>query len=213
MILLIEVCVAANHRGHSSSAPSGGTLATIFSILEVYNVKQLAEAFKPWVLSPIPRRAKSPSPFGVLGVGSHPDLGIMTKSIAANCDRAIVQRSWGLIEEGKLYGENFDFSEHMHVKSWALGYAISVALAFGMVALAISPFRWLAKKFVYGPGEGRTKEYVLISLTPGELYSNNGTGRRRKKALNIEPLAIQTWNPPRRSALCLLSSGLEAYIN
>ncbi|KAI9850666.1 MAG: hypothetical protein M1824_003190 [Vezdaea acicularis] len=27
-----------------------------------------------------------------------------------------------------------------------------------MVALAISPFRWLAKKFVYGPGEGRTKE-------------------------------------------------------
>ena len=116
---------------------------------------------KPWALSPIPGPAsdKPVSLFSrIFGVRVVPKLGILSSSLAAKPNEAIVQRSWGLFDGGKFYGSNFTFHEYQRAGSKLSGFASHLALTFGLFLVTLSPFRWLVKKFVYAPGQGPTKE-------------------------------------------------------
>ncbi|KAL8793736.1 MAG: hypothetical protein Q9195_003677 [Heterodermia aff. obscurata] len=142
------------------SRPSGGTLATILSTLDAYSLKEIGRANKPWAMSPIPGpRSRSLEPlftrlFGVRVVNG---LGTMTTSIAGSSNRAIVQRSWGLLDKGKYYGPNFQYSEYLSVRNTLFGIAVHFAFALGSLLLLLRPIRWLMKRLVYAPGEGRSK--------------------------------------------------------
>lgn len=142
--------------------PSGGTLATVFGIVDHYGLKSVAESTSGnWISSPIPRPRSDPSPSLVnklLGIRSVPALGTMTTSPSAGPNVATVQRTWGLLEEGKLYGPNFTYHEYLGVRNAAVGILLHFIFAFGALAIALPPFRWLAKKVVYSPGQGTTKE-------------------------------------------------------
>lgn len=141
--------------------PSGGTIATVLSIGEHYSPKELSDSMKPWALSPIPG-PPSEKPVSlytkISGVRTVPGLGILTSSLAAKPNEAIVQRSWGLLDDGKLYGNKFTFREYKRVNSKLIGFITHLALALAMLALSIRPFRLLVKKFVYAPGQGASKE-------------------------------------------------------
>ena len=142
------------------SRPSGGTLATILSILDSYSLRDIGRANKPWALSPIEGpRARSPASLftRLFGVRIFHGLGTMTTSIAGSTNRAIVQRSWGLLDEGRYYGPNFQYSEFLSVRNTLVGIAVHFAFAFGSLLLFFRPIRWLVKNFVYSPGEGRAK--------------------------------------------------------
>ena len=141
--------------------PSGGTLATILSILDSYSLKEIAKATCPWSMSPIP--GPRPQPITSLssklfGVRWVPNLGILTTAIAGSANRAIVQRSWGLLDDGNFYGSNFQYHEYMTVKNTLIGVLVHWAFTLAPIALWFRPFRWLAKKLVYAPGEGAAKE-------------------------------------------------------
>lgn len=141
--------------------PSGGTLATILSILDHYSFKQIGKASGSWATSPIPRPKPQSSrswASKLLGIRSVPGLGILTTSISAAPNIAVVQRSWGLFDGGKFYGSKFQYSEYMRARNSVVGIAMHFALVFAGLALVISPIRWLAKKFLYAPGEGANKE-------------------------------------------------------
>jgi short subunit dehydrogenase-like uncharacterized protein len=128
---------------------------------EHYSQKELSDSMKPWALSPIPGppTEKTVSWYGkISGVRTVPGLGILTTSLAAKPNEAIVQRSWGLLDDGNLYGNRFTFREYRRVGSKLSGFIAHIALALGMLALSIRPFRWLVKKFVYAPGQGASKE-------------------------------------------------------
>ena len=107
----------------------------------------------------------------LFGVRSIPDLGTLTTSIAATTNRAIVQRSWGLLDGGNFYGQRFQYNEYLRVRNSFVGTALHYAFAFGALALAIPPFRWLVKRFVYAPGEGRSKD-----LTKNEVMEFQAIG-------------------------------------
>ena len=92
-----------------------------------------------------------------LGIRSVPGLGNLTTSVAGSTDRAIVHRSWGLINDGRTYGSNFQFYEYMAVRNKLIGVAVHLAIAVGMAAIALSPVRWLLRKIVYAPGQGPSK--------------------------------------------------------
>ena len=142
------------------SRPSGGTIATILSTLDAYSLTDLGRASKPWAMSPIPGPlSRSPvSLFTKLfGVRRVDGLGTMTTSIAGSSNRAIVQRSWGLLDKGRLYGPNFQYSEYLSVPNTLIGIAVHFAFAFGSLFLLLRPIRWLVKRLVYAPGEGRAK--------------------------------------------------------
>ncbi|KAJ4385051.1 hypothetical protein N0V85_008292, partial [Neurospora sp. IMI 360204] len=86
------------------SAPSGGTLATVFTILENFSLQELREAHKPYALSPIPHpnpdlaESRTTWTTKLTGLATTPILGLGTTSVAAKTDAPIVERSWGLFE-------------------------------------------------------------------------------------------------------------------
>lgn len=116
---------------------------------------------KPWAFSPIPgpKSQKSASLLSrIFGVRSVPDLGLLSTAIASNADEAIVQRSWGLLDGGKLYGPNFTFSEYRRVQNWASGAAAHFLITFSSLILAFPPLLWLLNKVVIAPGQGPSRE-------------------------------------------------------
>lgn len=141
--------------------PSGGTLLTILSILDTYGISGMAATSKPFAISPIPGPKDSstePLISKIIGVRTVPDLGTLTSSISASANKAVVERSWGLLDGGKLYGPKFSYGEYMRVKSIAMGILLHYVFAFGALALVFPPVRWLARKLVTQPGRGPSKE-------------------------------------------------------
>ena len=139
---------------------SGGTLATILCILDYYSIGEILQATKPWAMSPINKGKVNdtvPLLTRYLGIRSVPGLGTLTTSVSGSTDRAIVHRSWGLMNEGETYGPKFQFYEYMAVRNKLVGVAVYVSIAIGMAALALSPVRWLLRKLVYAPGQGPSK--------------------------------------------------------
>lgn len=144
--------------------PSGGSLATVLSIMDHYSLKEIRKSSGSWATSPVPGPKSQSSRSWVrrlLGIRSVPGLGTLTTSISAAPNIAVVQRSWGLFDDGKLYGSRFQYDEYMRVRNSVVGIALHFALAFAGLALIFPPVRWLAKKFLYAPGEGADKEATL----------------------------------------------------
>ena len=83
-----------------------------------------------------------------------PDLGsLAASSIGAWQNRAVVHRTWGLLDDGNLYGKNFQYNEYnKHGTLAGIGERLSNALLWKL--LGISAFRSLAKRFLPAPGEG-----------------------------------------------------------
>jgi hypothetical protein len=171
-----------------SSKPSGGTLNTVFTLMDVYPLKQIGASSAPYAISPIPgpktRNTKSwvTSLFGIRVV---PDLGILTTSLGGMVDKPIVQRSWGLLGGEKFYGPNFHFSEYMKARSYLMAVVIHFGLALGGLCLIVPLFRKFARRYVYQPGDGPTKEeskndrYVYSLRTYFLLDEVSGVMRRR----------------------------------
>ncbi|KAB8289828.1 hypothetical protein EYC80_010460 [Monilinia laxa] len=141
--------------------PSGGTLETVFTLLEVFSLKQIKAAMTPYALSPIPGPKVRPYKSLITkltGIKVVPDLGILTTSLAGSTDLAIIHRSWGLSSGSRFYGPNFKVEEYMKSRNYLTAIVIHFGLILGGLFLAIPFFRHTARKYVYQPGEGATKE-------------------------------------------------------
>lgn len=144
-----------------SSKPSGGTLNTVFNIMETYSLKQIRAAGVPYAISPIPgpgTKDNTSIVTKIFGIRAVRDLGILTSSLGGMADTPIVQRSWGLLGGNKFYGPNFRFHEYMKARNHLSAIFIHFALVLGSVMLAIPFMRTIGRKLVYQPGEGPTKE-------------------------------------------------------
>ena len=144
------------------ATPSGGTLATVMGLMDSYSLKDIGAANNgTWISSPVLRtkpKTSSSAMQTLLGVRSVNGLGTLVNSPTAGPNIFTVQRSWGLLDGGKLYGLNFTYKEYLGVRNRIVGILLHIAFAFGALALALPPFRWLAKKFLYAPGQGATRE-------------------------------------------------------
>ncbi|KAJ2970085.1 hypothetical protein NQ176_g8351 [Zarea fungicola] len=159
-----------------NGAPSGGTLATVLGIFDVFSLKELRAAHAPYALSPTPHtekpeRQKLPIAHAFLGSHRHVNLGRLTTSVAGSTDAAIVERTWGLLpkipsRKAEFYGDKFIWKQYMKVDSWFKGFYIHWSLVFASVVLAfLPPVRRLLIGFVTQPGNGpdeaaRAKESV-----------------------------------------------------
>ncbi|KAK3902065.1 Saccharopine dehydrogenase-like oxidoreductase [Staphylotrichum tortipilum] len=149
------------------SAPSGGTLATVFTILDNFSLAELHASHVPYALSPVPRPAAAPPKPSLwtrlTGLVNIPGLGLLTTSLAGSTDAAQVQRTWGLLssvpsrkEQG--YGPNFSFREYMRPRNWLTGVAIHFGLMVLGLVMATPWLRRVVAKRVYQPGEGPEAE-------------------------------------------------------
>ncbi|PGH23754.1 hypothetical protein AJ80_02184 [Polytolypa hystricis UAMH7299] len=148
-----------------TSGASGGTLSSIISTFEKTSLSDLLTGENPYLLA-----ASPPNPTALassraslaqrlFGVRTVPDIGTVTTTPAAICDVVVVQRSRSLMPD--LYGPDFQFREFGKVPNMLMGVLLHLALVIGAVALTFSPVRSLLERFVYGPGEGPTKESAV----------------------------------------------------
>lgn len=92
------------------------------------------------------------------------DLGNMSTSLAGQTDATQIGRSWGIMStipsrKSQFYGDNFTWAEGYKVRNWLQGVAVHWSLLIGgFLLLFVPPFRALAQRFVFQPGEGVSKE-------------------------------------------------------
>ncbi len=141
--------------------PSGGSLATILGMYDAFTPSQLFKAQQPWSLCPVapPQQISTKSIFErASGARSDPDLGALADSPQGISDLPIVHRSWGLYDGGNFYGPKFRATAYMKARNVVTACGFHLALTVIFAALALSPLRWLIKKYIYEPGQGPTKE-------------------------------------------------------
>ncbi|KAI1146280.1 hypothetical protein F4825DRAFT_466647 [Nemania diffusa] len=149
------------------SAPSGGTLATVLNIFESFSFKEVADSHKPYALSPI-SNPKSPPKASIQSIltGAYyvPNLGLQSTSLTAGTDMAVVQRTWGLLQQvpalqKRAYGSNFTVREYRKTRNVVTAMAMHYSLLIGGALLAFCPpFRSLLRRFIFQPGEGPSRE-------------------------------------------------------
>ncbi|KFY16010.1 hypothetical protein V492_01627 [Pseudogymnoascus sp. VKM F-4246] len=140
---------------------SGGTLHSILEVVDQFSIPDLRRLKKPFLHSPIPgpTAPKTQSVWtNIFGVREHPDLGILTSYFGATSDVPIVERSWGLIGDGKVYGPNFRFSEYARAKSLLLAVFIHSVMTIGTILLKLPGATWAARKVIPPRGYGATEE-------------------------------------------------------
>ena len=148
--------------------PSGGTLATILSILDNYSPRCIGRSTAPWAMSPIPgpsSQTKKSWVTRLFGVRWVPQLGVLTTSLLGSANTAIVQRSWGLLDNGNYYGPNFQYSEYRTANNAFFAVTFHFAFALSLFALTLRPVRWLVRNFIYAPGEGVHKDNTRNEAT------------------------------------------------
>jgi hypothetical protein len=151
-----DLCRESSQLSYSVTM-SGGSLSTVFAMLEAYSIKDLLAAGVPYALSPIPgpKIPDNTSWFTkIFGVRSVPGLGTLTSSMSGSIDTPIVHRSWGLLG----YGPNFRFGEYKKVRNPLHGIAVHFGLSLVPLLLLLPFSSTIAKLFMTPPGEGPSKE-------------------------------------------------------
>lgn len=144
-------------------------MASFLGFFDTFTLKETAEAFRPYSLSPVPNPAaasrKLPLKTRLTGLRTVPNLGRLTTFLAADTDHAIVGRTWGLLSQARgaraqeAYGPNFYFTEHMRTRNWLSGVLVHWGLALGgFLLVALPPLRSVVRWFVYKQGDGPDRE-------------------------------------------------------
>ena len=119
----VDICIHSIKGGIS-----GGTLASVLQAIELHSLGHLFRVHAPFSLSPKRPTPKVPPKrsslwtklFGLLRIKQ---LGWMAYQPQAAVDRAIVHRSWGLLEPTIVsYGHDFDW--HNWFRIWGRVLAI-----------------------------------------------------------------------------------------
>lgn len=156
-----------------SVAASGGTLATALGLFDTYSFQQLAKSQDPYCLSldaSSQKGKKRPIMETLAGVRTVSGLGTLTDSIQGPADIPIIHRSRSLYGD-KLYGENFYVTAYMRARNAVTAFGFHILFMAAMLAITLSPVRWLMKQFVYAPGDGPSKECVFTQLVTSYLLS------------------------------------------
>jgi len=144
--------------GHMSATASGGTIASILTMMETAkkdpSIRRIMS--DPYSLNP-EGAAKGPDTPDQIGAFFDPDFGQWTAPfIMAAVNTRVVRRSNALL--GFPWGENFCYEESILCKSRYSAVRNALGTGLGMAALALGPTRKLAARLLPKPGEGPSRE-------------------------------------------------------
>ncbi|KAJ6593216.1 Saccharopine dehydrogenase-domain-containing protein [Mycena capillaripes] len=145
-----------------SGGMSGGTIGTGITTLEQVPKEELRVTGQEYSISP---SVGTPSPRRPLIYRLFlPDTGrTLTGGMyfMGATDRALVQRSWGLLEAEAAqdkthlhYGPAFKYDEFFITGGAVRAVLMTLGMAIGAGIMLITPLRWLLKKVLPKPGEG-----------------------------------------------------------
>jgi len=154
-------------------------------MFEMFPVKVLLQALKPYALSPVPNNhpgSRKSLLTAITGLVRPSGLELLTTSVTGVMNAAIVSRTWGLTKQEtnlqeEFYGPNFTYHEFMKTSNVFMGVLTHYGLLAGATLLLSSPVRKLMRKFIFKPGEGPDKveakkdriEFQAVAKPDGEL--------------------------------------------
>ncbi|ENH66337.1 Trans-acting enoyl reductase [Fusarium oxysporum f. sp. cubense race 1] len=132
--------------------PSAGSMDAVLSEFDIYGSSQMAKCREPFALSPVQHRPLVRPPHlsswtRLIGIGNDEYLGPLTDFEQSAIDKPLVERSWGLLDDGGLYGPNFQYDELKSAPSIWSAFAGHVGYTILMYALSLAPVRWLLRRF------------------------------------------------------------------
>ncbi|KAI5865216.1 hypothetical protein GGS23DRAFT_558207 [Durotheca rogersii] len=163
--------------------PSGGTADSMIAESS-RDPRDLERAAQPWVLSPV-EGTKTSNSTNFFGMRWDPVLGSLSaSSICAQENRALVHRTWGLLQAtDQAYGPSFQYNEYNSVSSTLVGIYRLANTTLLRVALSIGPLRRLLKIFLPVPGQGPDIEktrYSRVKLEAVAIADSNGDNDARR---------------------------------
>lgn len=131
---------------------SGGTLSSVFTLLDLYTLKDISAAHKPWSLSTVKGSAAQSNLPHVIWDNDF-------KTYAAswpmeNVDRSVAARSWSLLH----YGSQWTTYGYLKFTRMYQAYLYVGLLYLGTLLIGIRPLRYLLKRLVVQPGQGPSQQ-------------------------------------------------------
>lgn len=160
---------------------SGGTMASVFNILESLSMSELLELLNPFYLNPRdPSTSKPEVPHDNKAlIAQSSDNTVMgfdsvTRSwtipyVMQAIDTRFVNRSNAL--SGYKYGRTFVFSERMIVPNFLVALAGSVAMSVFQLMVLVPFTRYFIKQVVPKPGQGPSQDMLDTGFFTAKLWA------------------------------------------
>lgn len=134
--------------------PSGGTAKSMLNRTRL-DEKTMQESQGPWYLSPVKGQQYVDDEANAFGMRHDPVLGTLSPSSFSDLqNRAVVHRTWGLLDGGNYYGQNFRYSEYNKVSSTIAGN-LDILKSKGIkLMFTLPPLRAILKIILPKPGDG-----------------------------------------------------------
>lgn len=134
--------------------PSGGTVKSMLTRTNL-DEKTIQESQSPWYLSPVKGQQYVDDKANFFGIRHDPVLGTLSPSSLSDLqNRAVVHRTWGLLDGGSRYGPNFRYSEYNKASSTIAGI-VDILKAKGIsLMFTLAPLRAILRIILPKPGDG-----------------------------------------------------------
>ncbi|KAI0828046.1 Saccharopine dehydrogenase-domain-containing protein [Trametes gibbosa] len=204
--------------------PSGGSLATLITMIEDVPRVRLEESYRDYALSPVPAAPSPPLRLAVpVPFSSKPQYGATWAMAMTN--RSVVQRSFGVYQYmldnartvfgGKLekekadafcplaYGPTFSYAEYLIPGSGSYLSAALYSTVFTTIVglLLVTPIRWIVKMFLTKSGDGPSEE----EMNQGFLKLTNYTSTASSPASVAKTIMWGKGDPGYRLTACMIS--------
>ncbi len=177
-----EPCVSVKACHSMKGGVNGGTLASVFNMLDAGQDKQMAD---PFLLNPSGSAPRNVSEHRD-PVAPHHDADFKSwvgPFVMALINTRVVRRSAALqTAQGDLaYADNFSYQETMRFGrgpvAAGLAAGLSAGMGFGQLALKIKPWRSLLRALVPAPGQGPSERAMDQGSFRCELVGKSVSGR------------------------------------
>lgn len=166
---------------------SGGTLASVFTILETSTNAELAKARDPYLLTDDETRAKHKTSgltkknAGSLALKKEKDLGKWSSFfVGGSVNQTVVHRSNYL--QKNAYGEQFVYRERGAIGGWFAQLGMTLGVMIGGVLLYFSLTRALIKKLAPKPGQGPSEEVMANGKFVAKAVAYDQSGKLAARA-------------------------------
>jgi short subunit dehydrogenase-like uncharacterized protein len=197
---------------------SGGTLASVFTILETSTTAELVKSRNPFVLTDDKTRAQKDADgltkknSGSLAIKKEKDLGKWSSFfIGGSVNQTVVHRSNFL--QQNAYGEKFVYRERGAMGGWFAQLGMTLGIMIGGVLLYFSWTRALIKKLAPQPGQGPSEEVMANGKFVAKAVAYDSHGKLAARATVVgagDPGYGMTSKVITEAAICLAKRELTS---
>eukprot|EP00759_Apiculatamorpha_spiralis_P051646 PhF_6_TR536/c0_g1_i1/m.400 len=190
---------------NAKGGPSGGTIHTVFNLVETATKETIKIMTNPFALTPTKQGSGVSSPLDAPVVYYSRTLGKFNSPfVMAGINVKVVNRS------NALRNSKTQYTERMGPMGLLMAMVTTFGFSIMMLTVAIAPLRWLAKKVAPSPGEGPSKNVRETGWFKSIFVCHLANGRTIKgmvQSRHGDPGYKETSKMLSEAAICMALQG------